>query len=67
MTSSPSSIATFRRSSRALGTLIALAGLALAALTALAVTDLAHGNVAAGVAWLALVVAVRWALALAHD
>lgn len=66
MTSSPS-ITTFRRTSQLLGALYALAGLALAGLTAVAIAQLAQDRTSSGVSLLVVSVTARWMLALAYD
>jgi ABC-type transport system involved in cytochrome bd biosynthesis fused ATPase/permease subunit len=57
------SIATYRRSARILGALSSLLGLSLATLSALALSDLAHYDIAVGIWFLVIIVALRWTLA----
>ena len=59
--------ATYLRSARVLGVLSTLLVFALAALSAVALNNLAHGDAVTGVWLLVGVVALRWALAVALD
>lgn len=64
---SPPTITAFKRSSQLLGAFYALAGLALAALSALAITKLAQGRIGSGALLLVVSLTVRWMLTLAYD
>ncbi len=62
-----SSGATYQRSARALGVVASSASLALAALSAVGVNDLAHRAVTTGVVVLLVFVALRWVLSTAVE
>lgn len=59
--------ATFRRSARVLGVVTSLAALALAAFSAVAITDLAQHEIVRGLGLLMLVVVARWLLSVGLD
>jgi ABC-type transport system involved in cytochrome bd biosynthesis fused ATPase/permease subunit len=65
--SEPPTSATYLRSARVLGILASLFAFSLAALSAIAINDVAHDDVTVGVWLLVGVVALRWALASALD
>jgi ABC-type transport system involved in cytochrome bd biosynthesis fused ATPase/permease subunit len=65
--SEPPTSATYLRSARVLGILASLFAFSLAALSAVAINDLAHRDIVEGVWLLVGVVALRWALASALD
>jgi ATP-binding cassette subfamily C protein CydD len=60
--SQSSSIATYQRSARILGIVSSILGLSLAALSAVALSDLAHHDVAVGIGALVVILALRWTL-----
>ncbi|HEY5111917.1 MAG TPA: ATP-binding cassette domain-containing protein [Acidimicrobiales bacterium] len=61
----PPSSAAYRRSARALGVGSSLAALALAALSALAITDLAHHEIPRGIWLLVILLSARWGVSAA--
>lgn len=65
--SEPPTSATYLQSARVLGVLASLLAFSLAALSAVAINDLAHGDVVVGVWFLVGVIALRWALASALE